>query len=218
MALLVGCSAYEEVRLSTYDIAMSMVDEDREVDPPAYRASSPPQDLPRFVPYARLSGSFPFGSSEWQMAKLARESRMRGLRADLLLFRESGSVQTGSFSTYLGLGMAMQEAAYRHLSVAWCCRLSPVETGITIDRSGLVLAVDARVHESSGLQEGDTLLNADGHPVVPVDDVAGFSAFDAALLQMRPGREVQLVWTRPGRGRMDGTTVLMPPRAMPSTP
>jgi hypothetical protein len=218
--IFASCSTYEEVRLPTFDAAMAI---DTTLPNPAfYTVAQVPRDLPLAVPFAQVLGNFPSDYNEIDQGwRLSSECTERGFRPDFVVFQARGLAAGGNelqvssvFSScgIYGLGFSTTPTT-RNTAAVTCYRLAPVSLGLMTDASWMVTEV-AESAKPSGIQEGDWIQMIGTADVQPraSQDVAPWLA---ASLQRKPGDKIEVVWIRPGTGRMRGEIVLGARKPMP---
>lgn len=214
-ACLAACNNFHVFQFETYDIAMAMPSIGGE-DPPMYRDSAPPQDMPSYVVYAQVNGDFHGGGEASHMASLVAEIRKRNLAPDFILFASRGAANVGTVTQHVGFGLYSSSPVYRPQASAWCCRMAPSYTGVSLDATCMVIGVDDWAR-SSGIQEGDTLISIAGASVKsPSEDRV--PEWSVKRLSAKPGTDAKLIWIRPGTGRMEGVLTLREPQPMTAAP
>ncbi len=200
VALATSCAPQRLKKLPMYDecVGMPQAGEAR-----CLRSSEISADqLPALIPYATVSISdAAFESScEPAVAKLGRREK-----ADVIYMGEPGTTYAGSIggaSYARGVAVGFSTPTYGHNLEAYCYRLSPVRLGIECDPDGMVVAIEEG-SRTSGLVEGDRLLSLSGARIMYGTDFAK-SPHYRKLIALKPGDEAQIVWIRPGTGRMEG--------------
>lgn len=138
------------------------------------------------------------------MPKTALASK---LGADIAWLEDGGSIYAGSTSSYLGFGVSMSTPHYAHVVVGVLYRIGGAALPLACNDAGMVVTVHDAARRS-GVLEGDSLLSIAGKPVAFGEKWIR-SAHHEVLLHAKPGDEVELVWVRPGTGRMAGVVSLL---------
>jgi len=214
VACLASCSHFNELRYSDYESAMQIPR--RIADPPVFNDLAIPEDLPPGACYAAIHGDFPNPGLQDHAYSLRAEALKRGFEPDYMLVRDLGASTVGAVSQYVGMGASFSTPVYRHGAVLWCFRLYPSSVGYKCDTNQMLLAVDEVLRTSAGIQEGDTILSINGKPVKPPQ--GGTSPASSMVLKLQPGQDVELVWIRPGTGRMTGKARSQAPSQMTAAP
>ena len=132
-----------------------------------------------------------------------------GVKPDYVILEPRKSHLTGGTTDlYHGFGIGSSIANRDSALVAHLYRVCPARIGFETNEQNMVLSIDAQSNlREIGLQEGDTILSVDG---VPYDQshIGRRSRFDASQLSWTPGGLVEVVWVRPGEGRLSGAAVL----------
>lgn len=154
--------------------------------------------LPAAVPFAAVHVRCTEAFSRAELAKAARRKALP-FKPDFLLIGPNEVFQSGyvwSGGLYGGLAVPTHSARL----TAACYRRLPARLGIVCNEASMVmtLAEDLR---TCGIQEGDTIVSLAG----AVYDRKPTSALNKRMLEIQPGEAVELVWIRPGTGRMSGT-------------
>lgn len=218
---LAGCASFEEVRLPTFDAAHAL--EPTRSEPAFFDVQDLPRDMPLASPYAQVRGDFPSGYSAFRKSVgLLDECSDLGIRPDFVVYHAGGITSPGNalqvsptFSTGGIYGFAFSSRpVLRDGATVTCFRLAPVSLGFLADGNWMVTHVDPAA-APSGIREGDTVQSIDSA------DVRGRTPRDVppclgAVLTRRPRDEVDLVWIRPGTGRMAGRLTLGEPSPMPA--
>lgn len=210
-ACLAACNNFQVLPFESFDAAMSRA-HDAPADPPMYRESAPPADLPGFVIYAQVNGDFHGGSEGSHLRAFAAEVRERKLAPDFMLYANRGVANVGTVTQHVGFGIYSSSPVYRPQGTVWCCRLAPSSIGMAYDANQMVTEVEDWAR-SSGIQEGDTLISLAGATVKPPNQER-VAAWATKRLQVLPGDDVRAIWIRPGVGRMEGAIKAVPPRPM----
>ena len=175
------------------------------IDPDGVRVveiSQAPKRM-KLIPIARGTGVGPVSTPSIPKRLAARWEKMG--RPDLIVFRRGGDVYQGSTAQYVGFGVTLSQPIFAK-SVFWeAYRIAPFRVGVLSDETGMVVAMTEDSRES-GIQEGDKLISVNGKPVGRNGGVA--SDFDSVAHALAPGQVVELVWIRPGTGRMSGSVEL----------
>lgn len=174
-----------------------------------WNGESEGSELPAMVPFAAIAFEQVF--SRGYTAKMLAEKAMEECEPDFMLFylgqpQYAGSVSSGSFVGGVYTGFSVP--TYERLVYGLCFRLCPASTGIKIGDNGLVL-VKGDAAAAAGILEGDTLLSLGGKTITTGEQWMN-SPHYSVLLTSQPGTEIELVWIRPGTGRMSGKMRLQP--------
>jgi hypothetical protein len=177
-------------------------------DLPTYlvRSTAVPGDLPLAVPYIALAGVGDM-SHESLAKKIPNYLEEMGW-PDIIIWDPEGSQTTGAVSSYLGFGLSTTSLVTQQAISAVALRVAQTSLGLRLGSDSMVMHVhdDAR---ASGILEGDRLVSVDGLEVQTGPNAWG-SAHYQVMLRGKVGQPVQLVWIRPGTGRMEGTSTLLP--------
>jgi hypothetical protein len=162
------------------------------------------EQLPALIPFAIVS-ALQDGTTRGQVAEHIARKSMETLRPDVIIFYTGqteymGSIYSGGL--YGGFSLPM----YARNIVGVCFRLPRARTGVRLDEKGMVTSLAAHAVDA-GLLEGDTLISIGGRSVTPKDFN---SPHYFSLLNASEGDEVDVVWIRPGTGRMSGKIRLGP--------
>ncbi|MCA8976784.1 MAG: hypothetical protein KDC98_18825 [Planctomycetes bacterium] len=208
---LAACNSFEMVRFSNCDLATA-APVTSSPPPAVYETNNLPNGLPPAVAYASVRGNFheSYSSLTGRAKLLLDETLKRGLAPDYIVVHEGGSQVTGAVSNYIGFGMSIARPIRRSYADCICYRLAPVALGLMWDDRCMVLVVDEELRAECAIQEGDTVMSIGGLSVRRNNDNP-LSDFDAARLALRPGQSVEIVWIRPGTGRMSDTATLRQP-------
>lgn len=216
LALLGACNHFNPVRYANFDLACAMPAPTESDQIPVLREMDMAPTLPVMVAFAHINGDFHGGSEASKAYNLRSAAWGRAMRPDLIVFRDQGSAYAGSMTQYLGFGMAMSTPVSRPQAVGYCMRLAPCIVGYVPDSTGMIVGLSDTAREA-GMQEGDKVLSINGHAVEAPP--GGMAPWHAESLQMKVGDEVDVVWIRPGAGRMQGKVKMQPNRVLsPSIP
>lgn len=176
--------------------------------------------LPALAPMAVVEWSF---ASEGGMKSAAREIAKTAdaeVHPDVIVLATGAPYYAGSNGSTFGgfgfgsrwrggfVGTGFSRATYETPLYGTCYRVLPAQLGLTWDTSGMVLVASADA-KKSGILEGDRILSVAGVSV-QVGAKSHLSAHHRVLLEHAVGDELQLVWIRPGTGRMEGLVKLQP--------
>jgi len=212
LCALSACHSFKEVRFANFELAMQMAPTS-DTQPPVYDGKQLPSQLPPGVGYAALEGNFEGSSSlEWRARSLRNQIKRLGFRPDYILIMDGGHQSVGAVSNYVGYGMTMATPMYRSYASGLCVRLAPSSLGISWDSNSMVVSVSDEARAQVGIQEGDTIINIGGHSV-KVDPGRAMSDFQSMRLSYKSGDSAEVVWIRPGEGRLSGTATFGPPSA-----
>lgn len=198
-ALTTSCSMVrvETRKLPSYAAAMALPS--RTAEPTFFYSHSIDRSNFDLVPYAEVIASG--GDELARFRKIKKQAEVES--ADIVLFEQRESQYAGSVGVYWGFGVSSAQPVYRGVSAGVFYRFPAASAGITTDENRMVLSLSDAARQC-GIQEGDTLLSADG-----------LAWSDASLwrlsLERNPGDEIQVVWIRPGTGRMEGRIGLCEP-------
>lgn len=167
--------------------------------------------LPALVPYALLSAQSDFGTVDTAKAMISNLSKL-GQPPDLLMLQVTGRAYTGSVYSG-GLSGGFSIPMYQNTTSAIAYRTAPARLGIQWDASGMVIGLDEAA-KPCGILEGDRIVSFAGSPVSLGEEWAQ-SAHYVKVLDLKPGDEIEIVWIRPGTGRMSGKAKLIPNTSMP---
>lgn len=207
-----ACTHIREHKLPAFEAATALPP--RCTGAPIWAVQDQPANLPAFVPYLVLLGDFHGGSVRQHKAMLRREAIARDFAPDFLLYEAKGTAYAGSVGQHVGFGIVTSTPVYRPQGSAYCCRLMPISLGFGWNATAqMVIAVTDDARAQSGIQEGDTVVTIDGFAVTP--PTQGQSPVLAHLLTLKPGDTVDVVWIRPGTGRMSGQVTVGQPAPMP---
>ena len=151
--------------------------------------------FPTVIPYALITASGGLQRDRF----VAVRDRAHAEAADVVFFEEHEPRHVGEVGIYWGYGVSTSESVYRGTSSGLCCRLASATLGIVTDDTNMVMTLPPEIRQS-GIQEGDSLLSVNGIPWSSRAD----SALWRLYVKLSPGDEVELVWLRPGIGRMAG--------------
>lgn len=202
---LAGCRASIEVqKLPAYQAAIELGGPKA---CPAYEDSQLDDETTAgAVPFAIINGSSP--SLSVREINSAIVSRARKLESDFVLIGSPEKFYAGSTSTHWGFGITTSSAQHGNAISGLCFRTAKARLGIHWDRSRMVTAISAESDaRENGLLEGDTVLSIAGKSLAE-DSIR--SPHNAAILDIEPGDAVQIVWIRPGGGRMESTITALP--------
>tara|TARA_R110002094_G_scaffold150223_6_gene138683 strand:- start:255 stop:1007 length:753 start_codon:yes stop_codon:yes gene_type:complete len=211
LALLGACNSFSKHRFASFDKATALPQ--THIACPVIGHQEIPDELPSSSVYLRVNGDFAGGTATAQALGLKKHvTEELGLRPDFMIYAPGASVYAGSTSQYVGLGMSMSTPHYRPQGSAWCFRIAPAQAGISFEDNGFVngLSDDAR---KSGILEGDTLVSLDGKSVKARNQAP--AAWNTQKLFVAIGQEVEVIWIRPGTGRMSGRLVMQENKTMP---
>lgn len=217
-----ACQSYDEARLPTFDAAMALATTQQA--PALYRPGELPRDLPLAAPYLQLVRDFPRYIKEAEQSRqLLAECAERDLHPDFVVFQDRslsapGSALQASPTVSNGgiYGFTFTAApVLRGQAAVTCFRLAPVSLGFVADANWMVTLVEEPAR-SIGLLEGDSVQLIDGADVKPRTPQE-VPPWLAAALSKKPGDIVEVVWIRPGTGRMRGKLTLQEPEQMRST-
>lgn len=164
-----------------------------------------PETIGGLVPYTRVNGHGTRSTEQSVLALCARFEEMRW--PDVVVYWHGGTVNSGAMSTYMGFGMTLTSPIYENLFGAFGLRLAPTMLGLRADANAMVTFVEEPVR-ACGIQEGDTLMTVAGKSFVRGEKWFNSPHYQV-LLRNQPGQEVELIWIRPGAGRMSGRLQLM---------
>lgn len=210
VSVLQGCNHFKTTKHACFAQAEALATNVEK--PVVLDAAALPVDLPAFVPYAVVFGDFHAGGPEYQADFLRHHVLKQGMRPDFLIYQNGGAGYAGQVTQFVGYGVAMSQPVYRPQGLVHCCRVSPAKLGVRFDDKAMVMDVQES-QRSSGIQEGDTILNIDGKSLDAANGT--LSEFRMASLGFQVGQEVKVVWIRPGTGRMEGVVRLIPNTEMP---
>lgn len=208
LAAATSCAKYELTRLHTIDVARAIppcVDEsDLQM-----AASEPPVPMVCYA-YVDTANQDAAGLS----GMISRAVDKDGIPdPDYVVLWEGGSQYAGSTTTYLGFGLFNSSANYVTPQRLFLMRRTPSIVGVVYDDDFMIIELEEAARKS-GIQEGDKLVSINGHAVARQDGQL-VTEWDTARLSMDPGEPVDLVWIRPGEGRMSGSCVSIEPRPVP---
>lgn len=167
--------------------------------------------LPSLVPYAIVSAQTDLGLVQVVNVMLQNLSK-QAQPPDLFLVQGTGSTYTGSVYSG-GLSGGFSIPIYKATLAAVAYRIAPCKAGVTWDESGMITAV-ADPARACGIQEGDRIVSFAGTPV-SLGEQWAMSPHYVKIFELKPGEETELVWIRPGTGRMSGKVKLLPNTAIP---
>jgi hypothetical protein len=99
---MAACNNFQVFQYENFDAAGAFAHQ-APSEPPMYRETAPPADLPAFVVYAQVAGDFHGGSEGSQMRALEREVRERRLAPDFMLYASRGAANVGTVTQHIGL-------------------------------------------------------------------------------------------------------------------
>lgn len=161
-------------------------------------------DLPQAVPYAVVLDEHT-GSADTSNRRLAA-ALLRQTEPDFIVVQDLGSVDQGTVSQWWGNGLMTERRVFARVREAIAWRVAAVELGFDARPSdGVVLRAPRAALFVNGatLFEGDELLAIDGIPFRFGERLL-YSPHWRRILELRPGDTTELVWLRPGHGRMSG--------------
>ncbi|MCC7537866.1 MAG: hypothetical protein IT379_16700 [Deltaproteobacteria bacterium] len=208
IAVLLLSAACETGRIKLEDLTHATECRTRAVaGEPTYvvSESSLPTTIAGLVPYVRISGVGTKSAEALVQQVCTRLDEMNN--PDVIVYADRGSVATGGVGSYIGFGVSTYQTTYSNVIAATAFRLAPTRLGFGLDDSGMVISVDDRIR-SSGLLEGDTVTSVAGQPLERGERWFS-SPHYSVLLRGQPDQAVELVWIRPGTGRMSGTSHLL---------
>lgn len=159
----------------------------------------PPSDFPALVPYAVIGALAGEGSKN--LAARAIWRKASAINADVVIVESAGTVYGGSVSQYVGYGAAVSTPVYEHMYRGTCFKLAPFRLGLTFNSKAMVVTASDEARQA-GVLEGDTLLAVSGL-AVELEGPAMSPHLDM-YRRHKAGDEIELVWIRPGVGRMSG--------------
>ena len=122
---------------------------------------------------------------------------------DFIVVSEPTRQNVGAVHSFNG-GFGMSTPVIQKQITLWGLRYTPARLGITWDSDSLmVTSIRNPGLYDAGLLEGDTLISLDGVPFPKTD--SGEQTWHLRALQNRPGQEAEIIWIRPGVGRMAAT-------------
>lgn len=164
-----------------------------------------PETIGGLVPYTGVNGH---GTRSIQQSVEALCLRFEEMRwPDVVAYWDAGTRTAGAVSTYMGFGMTMTSPVQENLFGAFGFRLAPTMLGLRADASAMVTFVEEPVR-ACGIQEGDTLVTVAGKSFLRGEKWWNSPHYQV-LLRSQPGQAVELIWIRPGTGRMSGRLQLM---------
>lgn len=205
-----GCVVIHEQKLPAYDLATKTACAAR---PRLFFAEQvDPQMLPVLCPFLSLEAS----SRDFANESIKRDLWEKAVeyKADVIVTYDAGPQYAGSIATYWGFGISTSQPLYAYTVRAICYRICPARLGVQTDESGMVTVIAPESDlRKAGLLEGDKLLSINGMGFTPGPAIT--SAHWIQLLKLQVGDEVNLVWIRPGAGRMEGIVKAYPNGPMP---
>lgn len=164
-----------------------------------------PESIGGLVPYSLVNGHGTRSTEQSAIALCTRFEQMRW--PDLVAYWDGGTFTSGAVSTYMGYGITMTSPTYQNVFGAIGYRLAPSMIGIRADANAMITFVEEPVR-ACGIQEGDTLLTVAGKSFVRGNKWFNSPHYQV-VLRNQPGTEVELIWIRPGFGRMSGRSQLL---------
>ncbi len=173
----------------------------------------PPLFLLDDVDRSRIPAGIPIGvievrgDSDTSVKALANRAAQeaRSLRAEYVLMERAGHVLE-LVSGPAPILFPSSTLANRRSAVSVAYRIAPARLGVETNSMNMVLAIDNPDLSAAGLLEGDTLLSVDDALYEPLDLR---SPYLGRQFHWRPGMTVDVVWIRPGTGRMEGSAALI---------
>lgn len=161
--------------------------------------------LPMLIPYMEANCFGGRRTSEKVRADLILKESIKE-EPDYVIFANTQSYATGSTGVYWGFGISTSQTNYAHKTTARLLRILPSNLGFTFNTENIVTSRQSKSVLDSGLLEGDKILSIDNRPIT-------LKNVRLKLLKSRPGQKVDLVWIRPGKGRMTGEIELVENKA-----
>lgn len=161
-------------------------------------------ELPEAIPYAIARTAFA-GDRARTAQRILDEIRTR-TSPDFAVLHDLGTYDAGTVSQYWGHGLMTERRVYEQIAELVCWRLAPVSLDLEVRRKdGIVLRTPPRERfDGAELLEGDELLTIDEIPF-RFGERWLYSPHWKHLLGLKVGDRVNLVWLRPGVGRMNGS-------------
>jgi len=203
LLFLMGCEAAPQVvRLPAYSIAIEMADPEKPFSPPLVSTT---EKVGSMVCYGYLSKVETGGTPESRARALWRASVEH--MPDVVAYGEGGSVYTGSVGQYWGFGVSTSTPVYGVECFAYLLRRQKAKTGLTVDKTGMIVAINPDC-KAQGLLEGDKVLSING--VAWDSENWRASSHLCELLKLRPGEPAKFIAIRPGTGRVEGSITAIP--------
>ncbi len=207
--LLTGCLSPQVDKLVPYEAAVK-------TPPPAdvrcLEGETVDVDaLPSLVPFAVMVINLESAQREWPEVRLSKFA-VEEVHPDVILLYLGAPAYAGSIGTASAVPVGMGAVAFgfstpvyqRPLS-AICYRLATAKLGVRWDETGMIVTATDEA-KAAGLLEGDRIVSINGTPV-EIGARALRSGHHSRFLEISPGAEVQVIWIRPGTGRMEGKVV-----------
>jgi hypothetical protein len=207
LVLVVGCKA--PATMTKLPAFAQAVQAKPAAEVRCYFAESVDADvLPGLIPYAYLQGAHAGRDDREKKARVIARYARDDLKIapDLIIFHDNGTNYAGSVSTYWGFGISTSEPIYQASMVGVCYRLAPARAGMRWDETGMIVSL-SDLARAAGLLEGDKIVSIAGS-VVMFGKAADKSPHIARAMSWHPGEKVEVVWIRPGTGRMSGKVAL----------
>lgn len=133
-------------------------------------------------------------------------SEAKEIGADFVVVGLDTSYQTGAYHQYVGYGAGFSSPTYGTQLQAVAYRVCPSKLGVQVDGTQMVVSITNESVREAGLLEGDRLISINGR----VMEASLSSQHFLALLEIQPGDSFEMIWVRPGEGRLQGAGVAMP--------
>lgn len=188
---------------AAFDLAMSM---EQTGSGNVYTANSPDISKERAAsPYVAVVAYGGYGIPDANFLSAATK-KIAAFSPDFVIAKAPDLKDAGTIYSFSG-GLGMSSRVYQKQRALFAYRYQAARIGIRWSEDGMVTAITNQGLYDAGLLEGDTMISIDGIPFPKSQDAQ--DAWHAHTLGWKPGDEIELIWIRPGEGRMQGTIPLL---------